>query len=215
MNVLALDTSSPLPAVALATGADLLEERLAPGRRVAEELLPAVARLLARAGRLLPECDRVAVCAGPGSFTGLRVGLAAAWGFGRGCGMPVEAVSTLEAMAEAARAPGRGEVFALLDAGRDELILARYALQGPRAEPLWGPRRATRQEAARRVAGNATIALPEDLLGPADAYASESPARALAAAVARAPRAGSALSRLTPLYGRDSAAQEKHGASTA
>src|SRR5215468_7853145 len=103
MLVLAIDTASPAPAVALADGALDVEERLPSDRSASEDLLPAIERLLAGSGRTLLSCERIAVCSGPGSFTGLRVGLATAWGLARALQRPVEGVSTLEAMAEGAR----------------------------------------------------------------------------------------------------------------
>ena len=83
MLVLALDAASPTPGVALADSENVFEEALPSDRRSSESLLPAVARLFASAGRSLSECERIAVCAGPGSFTGLRIAMASAWGPGR------------------------------------------------------------------------------------------------------------------------------------
>ena len=72
MIVLAIDAASPLPAVALAAGGDVFDEALPRDRRASEDLLPAIQRVLARSGRRLSDCERLAVCAGPGSFTGVR-----------------------------------------------------------------------------------------------------------------------------------------------
>src|SRR5262249_141333 len=130
MIVLALDTASPAAAVALASGPDVFEAALASDRRASEDLLSAVGDVLARAGRRLADCERIAVCAGPGSFTGMRIGLATAWGLSRAIGVPVEPVSTLEAMAEASRAAAALDVFTALDAGRGEASVARYDLRG-------------------------------------------------------------------------------------
>ncbi|HWZ85963.1 MAG TPA: tRNA (adenosine(37)-N6)-threonylcarbamoyltransferase complex dimerization subunit type 1 TsaB, partial [Thermoanaerobaculia bacterium] len=132
MIVLALETASPSPAVALLSDGRLFEQMLPADRRASEELLPALRRVLESAGRTLADCERIGVCAGPGSFTGLRVGLATAWGLGRALGIPVEAVSTLEAMAEAARSAGAGRVVAVLDAGRGDLVCERFDLSGLR-----------------------------------------------------------------------------------
>jgi len=79
MQILAIDTASPTPSVTLLARGGVWEEVLPPDRRASEELLPAIERCLASAGAKLAECDRIAVCSGPGSFTGLRVGLATAW----------------------------------------------------------------------------------------------------------------------------------------
>src|SRR5713226_8896871 len=136
MNVLALDTASPMPAVALATPRASGEEPPPSDRRASEELLGAVARVLEAAGIELSACGRIAVCSGPGSFTGTRVGLATAWGLGRALGIPVEPVSTLEALADAARAPGLAEILAALDAGRGEVLVQGFSLGEERAQAM-------------------------------------------------------------------------------
>jgi len=203
MNVLALDAASPRPAVALIARGRLFEERLPGDRRASEDLLPAVQRTLADASLALGECGRIAVCAGPGSFTGLRVGLATAWGLSRGLGIAVEPVSTLEAMAETARTDGAARVLAVLDAGRGEAVCERFTLDGPRALSL-GPAALVRAEdVAAFAAGDRVVDLKDER--------ESSVAAALAAAVVRQPRqrdAGAA----SAIYSRPSAAEEKRGA---
>lgn len=210
-NVIALDTASPQPAVALLASGKLFEERLSAQRRVSEELLPALARCLAAAGIALRDCDRIAVCSGPGSFTGVRIGLATAWGLRRALGIPLETVSTLEAMAEAARAAAGAQVATALDAGRGEVVLVRFALEGPRAEAFGAPIRVGLAEAARLASGWDLFALPPGLLGSSKSLP-ESPCRGLARAVGKAPR-GDAGARPEAIYSRPSAAEEKRGAS--
>src|SRR5262245_47683324 len=131
MNVLALDTASPLPSISVLWEGAVSSETLSADRRSSEELLPAIGALLERLGKRLADLSRIAVCTGPGSFTGLRVGMATAWGLSRGSGVAVEGVSTLEALAEAARDSGADCVAAALDAGRGEVVLASYDLTGP------------------------------------------------------------------------------------
>src|SRR6476659_2184319 len=133
MQILALDTASPFPSVTLLVRGEFREESFSQDRRASEELLPAIERCLAAAGTTLARCDRIAVCSGPGSFTGLRIGLATAWALGRAAGVAVETVSTLEALAETAREPGVDRVAAVLDAGRGDVVLAVYSLDGARA----------------------------------------------------------------------------------
>src|SRR5512144_606364 len=147
MNVLALDTAGPLPAVAVAAGDAVFEEPLPAERQASERLLGTIELALARAGIALAECERIAVCSGPGSFTGLRVGLSTAWGLGRALRLPVEGVSTLEGMAEAARAGAVDRVTAVLDAGRGEVVVESFSLEGRRATSLSPPRRISRDEA--------------------------------------------------------------------
>ena len=210
MQILALDTASPFPSVTLLLREEVREETLSQDRRASEELLPAIGRCLAAAGTTLSRCDRIAVCSGPGSFTGLRIGLATAWALGRAAGVPVETVSTLEALAETARGRGSSRVAAALDAGRGDVVLALYSLEGSRARIEGAPVRLPIGQARQHVGLLETVTLPRDLLA-SDAFPTGvSPSRALALAVARAP--GDAASSLEGIYSRPSAAEEKHGA---
>ncbi len=209
MNVLALDTAGPAPSVAVLAAGRIFEEPLPGDRRASEELLPAVGRALDAAGLTLDQCARIAVCAGPGSFTGLRVGLATAWSLGRALGCPVEAVSTLEAMAEAARAWGQTRVAAFLDAGRGELVGEVFDLAGPRPRSRGPARRVSAAMIADLAAGAAVAVLPAGLVGEAGRAPSVSLAQALARCVDREP--GNAATELSAIYSRPSAAEEKHG----
>lgn len=210
-DVLAIDSASPFPAVALIARGEVFEESLPEDRRASEELLPAVRRCLARAGLPLQGVRRVALCAGPGSFTGLRVGLSTVWGFSRAAGIPVEAASTLEVMAEAWREVSVGPVWTALDAGRGEVIYQEFGLEGPRAKARGAAARAPRQTASLAARGANLVSLPRDLVAPEGPPLPYSLARALALAVRRAPRPA-ARGPLEPIYSRASAAEEKHGA---
>lgn len=211
MQILALDTASPSPSVTLLLREEVWEETLSQDRRASEELLPAIGRCLAAAATTLSRCDRIAVCSGPGSFTGLRIGLATAWALGRAASVPVETVSTLEALAETARGRGASRVAAALDAGRGDVVLAVYSLEEPRARIEGPPVRLPVGEARQRAGPLETVTLPPDLLGADCPPTGISPSRALALAVARAP--GEAASSFEGIYSRPSAAEEKHGAS--
>ena len=216
---IAIDTASPEPGVSVSTERGTFDEALPPERQASELLLPAIEACLRAAGLPLSRVSRIAACAGPGSFTGVRVGLATAWGLARATGAAVEPVSTLEVLAESAR--GRAaRIAAALDAGRGEVVWQAFDLSGARAVPLGGagaePERSTPSEAVRRAreAGIDApfVVLPAALLG-AEAAAvapAEPPARVLARTVARAP-AAPALLALSAIYARPSAAEEKHG----
>jgi tRNA threonylcarbamoyladenosine biosynthesis protein TsaB len=211
MNVLALDTASPQPGVSLIARGEIFEEVLPADRHASERLLSAISRCLALAGIALADCDRIAVCSGPGSFTGLRVGLSTAWGLGRALEIAVEGVSTLEGMAEAARARVGDHVTAVLDAGRGEVVVESFSLEGPRARSLALPRRISRDEAAD--AGGPLVCLPGDLLGPHGIPPATSVCRAVGLAVAGGPREEIAAGEsLQAIYSRPSAAEEKRGA---
>ncbi|MEO8347880.1 MAG: tRNA (adenosine(37)-N6)-threonylcarbamoyltransferase complex dimerization subunit type 1 TsaB [Acidobacteriota bacterium] len=210
MQILAIDTASPFPSVTLLAPGGVREEALPDDRRASEELLPAVARCLAAAATTLSACDRIAVCAGPGSFTGLRVGLATAWALGRASGVPVEIVPTLEALAETLRPTGETRVAAALDAGRGEVVLCVFDLGGARARPEGPTVRLPLDRARAEAAGLPMAALPPGLFAGA-VRPETSPSRALALAVSRAP-GPEPPSRLAGIYSRPSAAEEKHGA---
>ena len=212
MNVLALDTAGPRPAVAVAAGDSVFEEPLPAERQASERLLGAIELALARAGIGLAGCDRIAVCSGPGSFTGLRVGLSTAWGLGRALGIPVEEVSTLEVLADASRENGVSTITSVLDAGRGEVVAATFSLAERRAVARGARRRLPGDEAA--ALPRPLAALPEGLLGEAAKAPRISLARALALAVSASPREDAGTGTRTPraIYSRPSAAEEKRGA---
>lgn len=120
------------------------------GHRHVELLHPMVAEVCRLAGVGLGELDAVAVDIGPGLFSGIRVGLAAAKGFALGLGIPIVALTSLEIIA-AALEPVRQSgsvVLPVVDLRRDEV---GWAVAGP-GEPL-GPARLSRPEhVAREVA---------------------------------------------------------------
>jgi tRNA threonylcarbamoyladenosine biosynthesis protein TsaB len=130
--LLALETATRTQSVALARGDDVCAERVAEGERPgAESLLPLVQAVLAQAGVGLDAVAALAVSIGPGSFTGLRIGLATAKGLAFGTGRPVVPVPTLLALAASAASAGVAGVLApVLDARRGELYAAAYAPHG-------------------------------------------------------------------------------------
>ena len=211
--ILALDTAGPAPAVTVISSHGSFDEPLPADRHASEQLLAAIESCTGRAGIGLKDVGQIAVCAGPGSFTGVRVGLATAWGLGRALGCPVEAVSTLEALAEAARVPGLGAVATALDAGRGEVVWQTFDLSGPRAVARGEASRARRED-YRSAAGVFIATLPADLLADGRSAAPGGLAgllsRALAVAVARAPSSEPAT-RFSAIYSRPSAAEEKRG----
>ncbi|MEK1933619.1 MAG: tRNA (adenosine(37)-N6)-threonylcarbamoyltransferase complex dimerization subunit type 1 TsaB [Pararhizobium sp.] len=139
MIVLAIDTAgtgcfaavydSTIDKVLASAGADI-------GRGHAEQLLAFIDQALAESAKALSDIDRIAVTIGPGSFTGIRVGVAAARGFALALGLPSVGVSILAALAKAAgeKHPGR-PVLAAMDAKRDELYCQIFEATGvPRTE---------------------------------------------------------------------------------
>lgn len=137
MIVLALDTCLTACSVAVTDGERVLaaaSEPMARGHQ--ERLAPLAQRLMADAGVGFDRLQRIGVTVGPGSFTGLRVGIAFAKGLAQALAIPVVGVGTLEAM-------GAGEpglAFAVLDARRDQLYLQAFeagrALMAPDVLPV-------------------------------------------------------------------------------
>ncbi|HJX73355.1 MAG TPA: tRNA (adenosine(37)-N6)-threonylcarbamoyltransferase complex dimerization subunit type 1 TsaB [Candidatus Deferrimicrobiaceae bacterium] len=119
--ILAVESATPCGSVALVSEGRVLGERMLPReRQVSETFLAAIDRLLGEAGRGQDVVTHVAVSAGPGSFTGLRVGMAAAKGFCFGWGLPIVPVPTLHALAS--RFPGGDAlVCPVLDARKKEV----------------------------------------------------------------------------------------------
>lgn len=127
MVLLALDTAQGALSAALVRGEDILAHHFELRTRGhAEELTGLVARLLDEA-RLTPaDLSALAVTVGPGTFTGLRVGLATARGFALARGLPLVGVTTLEAIAFPVAAKPHEVIAASFDARRDELYLQAF-----------------------------------------------------------------------------------------
>ncbi|GAA2870446.1 tRNA (adenosine(37)-N6)-threonylcarbamoyltransferase complex dimerization subunit type 1 TsaB [Aminobacter sp. P9b] len=101
------------------------------GKGHAEHLMAVIEEALAQAGKAYADLGRIGVSTGPGSFTGVRVGVSAARGFSLALKIPAVGVTTLEALAyETYQALGPMKVLAALDAGREELHAALYDANG-------------------------------------------------------------------------------------
>jgi len=127
--VLAIDTVAPRLQLALlrADGTvDAAIDDIAQGH--AELLFPRLDALLARNGTSYADLDRVAVTTGPGSFTGLRIGLSAARGLGLALDIPVLGIPSLLAISLVA--PAGKPVAVVLDARRDEAYFQSFAAPG-------------------------------------------------------------------------------------
>jgi tRNA threonylcarbamoyladenosine biosynthesis protein TsaB len=130
--ILAFDTSAAQCAAALLSGDRVLARRAeAMQRGQAERLLPMLEEVLAEAGTGWSALDAVAVCTGPGNFTGIRLSVAAARGIALALGRPAIGVSRFEAMAEGID----GAVLALIEAPHEQVhaMLLRDGL--PSAPP--------------------------------------------------------------------------------
>jgi tRNA threonylcarbamoyl adenosine modification protein YeaZ len=136
MLVLAADTSLPILSVALVSDGLLVGATAMEGRGSRnEKLLPAVDWLLAENGVDRRQLDLLAVTRGPGSFTGVRIGLATIRGFAMALGKPVCAMSTHEAIADGEA----GRVSIVDDAGRGELYVSTFVDGREETAPHLGP----------------------------------------------------------------------------
>ncbi|MGI4830591.1 MAG: tRNA (adenosine(37)-N6)-threonylcarbamoyltransferase complex dimerization subunit type 1 TsaB [Janthinobacterium lividum] len=112
------DTCTETATLALFQGSALLEEIFLPPRAASTALLEMTRTLLQSHNRFLAQLEAVGVVSGPGSFTGVRIGLAAAKGICEAAAKPLAAVSRLEVLADAAQIP---DGIVLLSAGRDQV----------------------------------------------------------------------------------------------
>ena len=140
MRLLLINTAGGEGSVALAdteVAPAIVAEEVLPGRTSSERLVPAVRRLMEARGWRLSELAAVVVVHGPGSFTGVRVGLRAAKGFSEAGGVGLIAVSRLALLAAGVDGGG-GPVHAVLDAGRGEFYYGEYVGRRCLREVLMG-----------------------------------------------------------------------------
>jgi len=136
MKLLACETSSDRCSVALWADGACLSRAAPQPRDHSEIILPFVGELLAEAGLQLRQLDAIAFGAGPGGFTGLRLGCSVAQGLALAAGLPVIPVDSLAALALAA---GDGPVYACVDARMNEVYCAAYRVADGEAQRLLGP----------------------------------------------------------------------------
>jgi tRNA threonylcarbamoyl adenosine modification protein YeaZ len=158
MLVLALDTAlSACSAAVLDTGRGAVVARASEAmvRGQAEVLMPMVARVMRQADVAFADIDRVAVTVGPGSFTGLRVGIAAARGIALATGKPAVGLTTLAAFAAPYIAADDTEpVVAAIDARHEHVYLQVF---GPGGRTLVSPRITPLREAIRAASDTTRI----------------------------------------------------------
>ncbi len=139
MRILAFDTALDACSVAVCSGRNVLARRHELlSKSHAEALIPAIRSVLSAASTRFDDLELVAVTVGPGTFTGIRVGLSAARGIALTTGIPVAGVTTLAAIAEGARRPGTDEGRAMVvlhDARRAELFHQVFPCGGGAAAP--------------------------------------------------------------------------------
>ncbi len=225
MKMLAIETSGRHGSVAILEGgasAPTLvgQETLVSGQRTAQALVPTIHDLLAGAGWPPASVELVAVAVGPGSFTGLRIGVTTAKTFAYAVEAEVVAVDTLAVLAWQVPLAG-GRLWTVIDAQRQELFAAQFASDATGGWRMVGQTSIVPQDewleqleagdvvtgpALRRLAGRlpAEVATaPEELWQPTAAAVGESGWRAYGAGQR------DDLWKLVPIYYRPSAAEEK------
>jgi tRNA threonylcarbamoyladenosine biosynthesis protein TsaB len=224
--VLALDTTTRAGSCALLRDGDEMREVAGdPGSSHAARLPGDLMALLSQANVALADVDAFAVATGPGSFTGLRVGIAAMQGLAFATGKPLVGVTSFDALASAVRGDANRPLATWIDAWRGEVFTALYRagvqVESPRVEPPLA--------ALARLDGETPLFAGDGAAAHAQAIRSASPGAAfadplappLAASVARlaaaAVRQGDRPSPdlIRPLYVRRSDAELARDASAA
>ncbi len=125
MKILGIDTTTRFLCLGLYDGGKFYEYRLETGRKLSSLLVPAIQRVLSASGLEASDMDYFACGLGPGSFTGMRIGLAAIKGLSVGLGRPVAGVSTLDILAEGAPEE-YSRIVPAVDAKRGLVYCASY-----------------------------------------------------------------------------------------
>jgi tRNA threonylcarbamoyladenosine biosynthesis protein TsaB len=222
--ILAVDTSTAQAGIALSgEGGPVVELQWLAGRDHSTGLFVAFKAIMDLSGLTLADVSGIAVASGPGSFSGIRVGLSAAKALALGLGIPLAAISTLDVIASAVGCPGR--VWAILPAGRGQVFFAGFDGPGGTKTRTSGYRIATPEDVAAEVQpgdrlsgeGAATVrdVLATDTMVIVDRRAETLRRAGYLAELGKAYFAGGGGDQLLeaePLYLRRSAAEEKRDA---
>ena len=166
MNVLGIETATTVCASAVVVDGSVAAEAMLDRRNVhAEKLLTLVDEVLRRSGKKLQTLDGIAVSIGPGSFTGLRIGLSVAKGLAYAVGRALIAVPTLEALVSRIELDGTPVttdlVVPMLDARRDEVYCQFFVRRGEKLLPEGDARDLTLSEMVTQ-AGRRTVTVIGD-----------------------------------------------------
>ncbi len=157
--ILAIDAAIEGGSLAICHGQEFLAEWIGPAAvSKAEDLLPNIDRLMQENGLAKADIGLIAVSAGPGSFTGIRIGLATALGLKAGLGVPMSSESALKAIVLASGLSG--EVTAALPVGRNSICIQRFALANGTIDELDTPRTISEQEFSTMALSGHLVAHP-------------------------------------------------------
>ncbi len=160
----AIEVSTRICSVALldlVTGEELAEVHLPPDWESSVTLIPAMESLLAQKGVGPQELDAVAVSVGPGSFTGIRVGIATAEGLCLPSNLLAFGIPTMDGLAENLRnAELQGEAVTLIDAQRGECFVGHYLIDPERIRPLDPPKIMKPEQLLGELKGRAWVVGP-------------------------------------------------------
>ena len=159
MKILALESSATAASVALCEDESLIAQSFRDtGLTHSQTLLPMTEELLVHCGLAAADLDLIAVAAGPGSFTGLRIGVSTAKGLAWAAGLPCAGCSTLESMAWQL-AGFDGEICAAMDARRHQVYNARFRAESGRLVRLTEDRAIALEDLIEELRGTAAVQL--------------------------------------------------------
>jgi tRNA threonylcarbamoyladenosine biosynthesis protein TsaB len=143
VKILGIETATSVCSAAIAAGADQhIERNLDTPQVHSQKLLTLIDEVLKLAGETVETLDGIAVSIGPGSFTGLRIGLSTAKGLAYACKKPLLAVSTLQALVFGAKqncSPDQQLILAVLESRRAEFYAAMYRVVNDRLQESFAP----------------------------------------------------------------------------
>ncbi len=173
MKILAVDTTTTMLTAAVCEDDRVLGEISLNNQKAhSQKLMPLVEQLLRETGTKIEEIDLFAAANGPGSFTGIRIGLACVKGLSQVTGKPVVPINTLEGLSYNLLGETRS-VFVLLDGGRRRVYAAEYRFEQEKMVCVKEPFAATVEEIAQLLlgrevllAGNGGVLYSEELNQP-------------------------------------------------
>ena len=164
MNILSIDTSGSSAGCAVLSGGIIKASfTLCAGLTHSEVILPAVDQALEMSGLEKKQLDCVAVVAGPGSFTGVRIGVCLAKGIAHAAGLPCARINALDALAYRF-IRSQGLICPVLDARRDQVYTALYRAGKGSVEQIMAPEALSVNELSERVTGEESVLFTGDAI---------------------------------------------------